>query len=44
LTSAQTIRIEPPLVISPDEINFGLAALDEAVAAVALDLPEMAVQ
>jgi len=44
LTSAQTIRIEPPLVISPEEINFGLAALDEAVAAVALDLPEMAVQ
>lgn len=35
LTSAQTIRIEPPLVITDDEINLGLAALDEAVAAVA---------
>lgn len=44
LTSAQTIRIEPPLVISQDEINQGLAALREAVAAVAQDLPEMAVQ
>jgi putrescine aminotransferase len=32
LTSAQTIRIEPPLVITQDEINQGLAALDEAVA------------
>jgi putrescine aminotransferase len=35
LTSAQTIRIEPPLVITYDEINQGLAALDEAVKAVA---------
>lgn len=35
LTSAQTIRIEPPLVISYDEINEGLFRLDEAVAEVA---------
>ena len=35
LTSAQTIRIEPPLVITYEEINQGLTALDEAVAAVA---------
>jgi putrescine aminotransferase len=35
LTSAQTIRIEPPLVITYDEINQGLAALEEATAAVA---------
>jgi putrescine aminotransferase len=34
LTSAQTIRIEPPLVITYDEINQGLAALSEAVAEV----------
>lgn len=35
LTSAQTIRIEPPLVITYDEINQGLAALEGAVEAVA---------
>lgn len=35
LTSAQTIRIEPPLVITYDEINQGLAALEDAVASVA---------
>lgn len=35
LTSAQTIRIEPPLVITYDEINLGLAALSEVVAEVA---------
>jgi putrescine aminotransferase len=35
LTSAQTIRIEPPLVITYEEINQGLKALEEAVAAVA---------
>ncbi|MCK7506367.1 MAG: aminotransferase class III-fold pyridoxal phosphate-dependent enzyme [Desulfobacterales bacterium] len=35
LTSAQTIRIEPPLVITYDEINQGLAALTEAVTEVA---------
>ena len=34
LTSAQTIRIEPTLVISYDEINEGLFRLDEAVAEV----------
>lgn len=34
LTSAQTIRIEPPLVITYDEINQGLHALSEAAAAV----------
>lgn len=44
LTSAQTIRIEPPLVITPEEIEQGLTALREAVAAVAQSLPEMAVQ
>jgi putrescine aminotransferase len=38
LTSAQTIRIEPALVITYDEINQGLAALTEAVAAVAKEL------
>jgi len=37
LTSAQTIRIEPPLVITYDEINQGLKALEEAVAAVAAE-------
>ncbi len=35
LTSAQTIRIEPPLVITYDEINLGLAALSDVVAEVA---------
>jgi putrescine aminotransferase len=35
LTSAQTIRIEPPLVITYDEIDQGLSALNEAVAEVA---------
>jgi putrescine aminotransferase len=35
LTSAQTIRIEPPLVISYDEINEGLNRLQDAVAEVA---------
>lgn len=35
LTSAQTIRIEPPLVISYDVINEGLNRLNDAVAAVA---------
>ena len=35
LTSAQTIRIEPPLVITYDEIDEGLSRLDEAVAEVA---------
>jgi putrescine aminotransferase len=35
LTNALSIRIEPPLVITYDEINQGLAALGEAVAAVA---------
>ena len=35
LTSAQTIRIEPPLVITYDEINQGLNSLTEAVEAVA---------
>jgi len=34
LTSAQTIRIEPPLVITYDEINQGLTSLTEAVEAV----------
>jgi putrescine aminotransferase len=35
LTSAQTIRIEPPLVITYEEMNEGLNRLDEAVAEVA---------
>jgi putrescine aminotransferase len=35
LTSAQTIRIEPPLVITYDEINEGLGCLAEAVEEVA---------
>ncbi len=35
LTSAQTIRIEPPLVITYDEINQGLDALKGAVEEVA---------
>ena len=35
LTSAQTIRIEPPLVITQDEIDQGLNALNEAVKEVA---------
>jgi putrescine aminotransferase len=34
LTSAQTIRIEPPLVITYDEINQGLKSLSEAIEAV----------
>ncbi|PWH13217.1 MAG: putrescine aminotransferase [Anaerolineae bacterium] len=34
LTSAQTIRIEPPLVITYDEINQGLESLRAAVAEV----------
>lgn len=34
LTNALSIRIEPPLVITYDEINQGLAALSEAVAEV----------
>ncbi|MDO9303205.1 MAG: aminotransferase class III-fold pyridoxal phosphate-dependent enzyme, partial [Anaerolineales bacterium] len=35
LTSAQTIRIEPPLIISYEEIDEGLARLAEAVETVA---------
>ena len=35
LTSAQTIRIEPPLIISQQEIDEGLNRLNEAVGAVA---------
>jgi putrescine aminotransferase len=35
LTNALSIRIEPPLVITYDEINQGLTALNEAVAEVA---------
>ena len=38
LTSAQTIRIEPPLVITYDEINQGLSSLSEAVEAVSKTL------
>ncbi|OQY32358.1 MAG: putrescine aminotransferase [Anaerolineaceae bacterium 4572_5.2] len=38
LTSAQTIRIEPPLVITYDEMDQGLAALEEAVEAVANEM------
>ncbi len=38
LTSAQTIRIEPPLVITYDEINQGLGSLAEAVEVVAKTL------
>lgn len=39
LTSAQTIRIEPPLVITQEEIEQGLAALEAAAAAVAQSMP-----
>jgi putrescine aminotransferase len=35
LTSAQTIRIEPPLVITYEEIDEGLNRLGDAVAEVA---------
>jgi putrescine aminotransferase len=35
LTSAQTIRIEPPLIISQQEIEEGLNRLNDAVGAVA---------
>lgn len=35
LTSAQTIRIEPPLIIGPEEIDEGLNRLVDAVKAVA---------
>ena len=35
LTSAQTIRIEPPLIISRQEIDEGLNRLTDAVGAVA---------
>ncbi len=35
LTNALSIRIEPPLVITYDEINQGLSALNEAIAEVA---------
>src|SRR5215216_461137 len=35
LTSAQTIRIEPPLIISQQEIDEGLNRLNDAVGAVA---------
>jgi putrescine aminotransferase len=38
LTSAQTIRIEPPLVITYDEINEGLKRLEDAVGEVAKSL------
>jgi putrescine aminotransferase len=38
LTSAQTIRIEPPLVISYAEIDEGLNRLYDAVAEVASTL------
>jgi len=35
LTSSQTVRIEPPLVITQDEIDDGLNRLNDAVGAVA---------
>src|SRR5512138_2660500 len=35
LTNAQTVRIEPPLIISQEEIDEGLNRLSEAVGAVA---------
>jgi 4-aminobutyrate aminotransferase-like enzyme len=35
LTSAQTIRIEPPLIITQEEIDEGLNRLNDAVGAVA---------
>jgi putrescine aminotransferase len=35
LTSAQTVRIEPPLIISHEEIDEGLNRLNDAVGAVA---------
>ncbi len=35
LTNALSIRIEPPLVITYDEINQGISALNEAIAEVA---------
>ena len=38
LTSAQTIRIEPPLIISQEEIDEGLNRLSDSVGAVAATL------
>jgi putrescine aminotransferase len=38
LTSAQTIRIEPPLIISQQEIDEGLNRLQDAVGIVAKTL------
>jgi putrescine aminotransferase len=38
LTSAHTIRIEPPLVITYEEIDEGLSRLEETVAEVAKKL------
>lgn len=38
LTSAQTIRIEPPLIITYPEIDQGLAALSDAVEAVSKEI------
>jgi acetylornithine/succinyldiaminopimelate/putrescine aminotransferase len=38
LNSAQTIRIEPPIVVTYDEIDAGLSILEEAVSEVFLSL------
>jgi 4-aminobutyrate aminotransferase-like enzyme len=38
LTSAQTVRIEPPLVITQAEIDEGLNRLNDAVGVVAQTL------
>lgn len=38
LTSAQTIRIEPPLIITQEEVDEGLNRLSDAVGVVAKDL------
>jgi len=35
LTSAQTVRIEPPLIITQEEIDEGLNRLNDAVGVVA---------
>ena len=38
LNSAQTIRIEPPIVVTYEEINSGLAILEEALAEVFMQM------
>lgn len=45
LNSAQTIRIEPPIVVTYEEIDKGLAILEEALSEIYLSLnPEAKVK